>query len=244
MKKYLKIMFLLFLEIFLFLSCNSKEYNGKVIINWIDLYGIETIDFDKSSIILSYDIPDENNQNKRNILELNPKIDNFVILEKNVRNFSIRCINGDIGCYVYPNIQLPDKKRKIEIYLFKDILPDDDNKLIFMKHEQVLGYSYFFNKDDYIYAVLSKNNVMDLNLNNVRKLTDINTIVNPPEYNIMNLDENEIVYFSFKEEPRIPEKYPYCAYYVKNKIDNKIIQLNNVFFVIDKDFKMSTLDFK
>jgi hypothetical protein len=123
-------------------------------------------------------------------------------------------------------------------------LPDDDNKLIFIKHKQVIGYSYVFNKDDYTYVVLSKNNVIDLNLNNVRKLTDINVIANPPEYNIMNLDENEMVYFFFKDEFMMSGEYPYCTYYIKSKIDNNIIRPSTKFFIVDEDFKMSPSDFK
>jgi len=248
-------MVFLLIEIFLFLSCNSKDDN-KVSINWVDLYGIETVDFDENPIFFVYytfdddyeganSIKDSNEiyPNKRN-LTLNPNIDkNIIINEKDVRNLGVWCSTRGLECYVYPSIKLPDKKRKIEIYLFKDLLPDDNNKLIFMKHEQAIGYSYDFNKDDYTYVVLSKNNVIDLNLNNVRKLTDINIIVNPHEYNIMNLDENEIVYFSFIDELMKPGEYPFCTYYIKSKIDNNIIRPSTKFFVVDKEFKMSRSDF-
>jgi len=251
MRKYLIIMFLLFFEIFLFLSCNSKGDN-KVSINWVDLYGIETVDFDENPInIVYYTLKGSNgNYNKRNLL-LNPNIDkNIIIKEKDVRNLSVWCSTSGLGCYIYPNIQLTENKQ-IEIYLFKDLLPDDNNKLIFMKHEQVLGYTYDFREfrknDCFFYTIISKNNIMDLNLNNIKERTDIDIVIKPPEYIIENLTKDEVVYFYYQSPlPNLIQEYPdnFCTYYVRSKIDKKILRLNKVEYFVDKGFKMRSTDFK
>jgi len=51
-----------------------------------------------------------------------------------------------------------------------------------MKHEQAIGYSYDFNKDDY--TLYSRNNVIDLNVNfnNIKERTDIDTLFKKHEY--------------------------------------------------------------
>jgi hypothetical protein len=219
MKLFLKykLILLVFFVLFNIISCDSCN---TISITWIDLYDIKSIDFKDYPIELSFRM--EEYYEKEKIIHLNPNIDKTIKLEEGYCLFGWSGMSA-LHFMIYPNIKEPFEYKNLEFFLFKNVLPNEENKLVFKENKQVLAYCYNYKEDDKIYTIISRKNIISLDISNSKFLDG-------QEYTIdqlLTLSENESIYYCSKFMNLFADEFDgnYTEYIVKSNIDDKVFYL-------------------
>jgi hypothetical protein len=164
----------------------------------------------------------EGDHEKEKIIHLNPNVDTTIKLEEGYCLFGWGGMAG-LHFMIYPNIKKPFAYKNLEIFLFKNVVPNEENKLVFQENKQVEAYCYNYKAEGKIYTIVSRKNIISLDMGNSKFLDG-------QEYTIdqlLTLSEHESVYYCSKFRNLFIDEFEgnYAEYIVKSTLDGNAFYL-------------------
>ena len=168
------------------------------------------------------------------ILQLNPNTDNFIKIKDGCIISSWKTTaNPALEITIYPKIDYWFNGNNTEIFIHKNVGPNKENELMFYLNERVLAYLYYYEEDNNVYTVVSKNNIVNLTKNNYKYLERQNYTIEE----LLLCQENVLHYRNEKDNYKInllSDLFPndnferfnnYSAYIIKSYINGEYVLL-------------------